>query len=446
MRVNQYRFKYIGILSRDKDKTYLNNQASHSLEGRGNKFTSRLNITAAVYREDGSLEGAGLASGNLFHLCNISNLVADAAWVFGTRYRETCDLSALDLFNITTVFYDLYVPFVSKEGKTLIYSVPNRILNNRKNKDEKEEKNWVLTDRFFLVDTVGGVRSEGKPPEIIRYLSKLELRVTLVNTRDSPDKPGMIHPPVAVLQYEEVTLDEARDGRKVEMVFSVSYKMDMKEAHKDVEISVGVLSVFAVLLAAIEAWSWSRRSGKLAADVSSLVTLIFSAAGYLSYVFLCVIFFSSLYWLIFFKQQTFVHVVLPTEEQERFIKHYLISACCLKLVNILFLIYSQISVDVFLLDWEKPPVVNTKSSKESSEPPISVWRTYLVANEWNELQVRRKTHAGLQLILMIFIMRVAGVENLATSDPHSRLGPEPGIYAAGHSYVCRLALGEVKFR
>ena len=61
-------------------------QASHSLEGRGDKFTSRLNITAAVYRTDGSLERVGLASGNLFHLCNISNLVADSAWVFGTRY------------------------------------------------------------------------------------------------------------------------------------------------------------------------------------------------------------------------------------------------------------------------------------------------------------------------------------------------------------------------
>ena len=343
----------------------------------------------------------------VFHLCNISNLVADAAWVFGTWYRERCDIAAIDLFNETSVFYDLYVPFVSKDGKTMIYSIPNRILNNKNNKDEKEEKNWVLTDRFFLVDTVGGVRAEGRPPEIVRYLARLELRVNLVNTRDSPDKPGMIHPPIAVLQYEEVTLDQARDGATVEMTFSVSYKMDMKEAHKDVEISVGVLSVFAVLLAAIEAWSWSRRSrklkkisgafnkkymfdrsGKLAVDVSSLVTLVFAAAGYLSYVFLCVIFFSSLYWFIFFKQQTFVHVVLPTEDQEQFIKRYLISAFGLKLVNILFLLYSQISVDVFLLDWEKPPVVNTKSSKDSSEPPISVWRTYLVANEWNELQVQ----------------------------------------------------------
>ena len=221
------------------------------------------------------------------------------------------------------------------------------------NKEEEEEKNWVLTSRFFLVDSVGGVRSGDTRPDVIRYLESLELRISLVNTRESPDKPGMIHPPLAVLKYREITKEEAKDGAEVAMKFSVSYKMDMKEAHKDVEISVGVLSVFAVLLSAVETWSWSRRSGKLAVDLSSLVMLLFTAAGYLSYVFLCVIFFSSLYWFIFFKQQTFVHVVLPTEEQEQFIKHYLISAFALKLINILFLLYSQITVDVFLLDWER---------------------------------------------------------------------------------------------
>ena len=415
-------------------------KASHSLHGRGNKFTSRLNITVAKYGIDGSFLGVGLASGNVFHLCNISNLVADAAWVFGTRYKQKCKLNALDLFNLTTIFYDLYVPFKNKEGIDLVYTIPNRILNKDQNREDKEEKNWILTDRFFLVDTVGGIRSKDKNPEKIRFLSYLELRVTLVNTRESPDKPGMIHPPIAVLKYEEVTLSQARDGAEIEMEFSVSYKMDMKEAHKDVEISVGVLSVFAVLLAVIEAWSWSRRSGKLAVDLSSLVTLVFTAAGYLSYVFLCVIFFSSLYWFIFFKQQTYVHVILPNEEQEFFIKQYLISAFALKLVNIGFLIYSQISVDVFLLDWEKPPLVTSKS-KESNEPPISVWRTYLVANEWNELQTRRKTHAGLQLIMIIFIMRVAGMENLTTADPHSHLWPKEGHYTAEHSYICRLALG-----
>ena len=301
----------------------------------------------AKYSVDGTFLGEGLAQGNVFHLCNISNYMADAAWVFGTRYKQSCRMKALELFNITTLFYDLYVPFRSKDGKTVLYSLPNRIMNKDNNKDEKNEKNWILTNRLFLVDSVGGVRVKDQFPETVRYLSRLELRVNMINTRESPEKPGMIHPPVAVLEYKEVTIDEARDGAEVEMIFSVDYKMNMKEANKDVEIAVGVLSVFAVLLSAVEAWSWSRRSGKVAVDLSSLVTLIFTAAGYLSYVFLCVIFFSSLYWFIFFKQQTYIHVVLPTEEQEQFIKHYLISAFSLKLVNILFLLYSQVINTVF---------------------------------------------------------------------------------------------------
>jgi hypothetical protein len=36
-------------------------------------------------------------------------------------------------------------------------------------------------------------------------------------------------------------------------------RMDMKHAEKDVEIAVGVMSALAVLLSAVEAWSWARR-------------------------------------------------------------------------------------------------------------------------------------------------------------------------------------------
>ena len=40
----------------------------------------------------------------------------------------------------------------------------------------------------------------------------------------------------------------------------------------------------------------SRRAGKVAVDLSSLVKMVVATAGNLSYVFLCVIFFSCLYW------------------------------------------------------------------------------------------------------------------------------------------------------
>ncbi len=62
------------------------------------------------------------------------------------------------------------------------------------------------------------------------------------------------------------------------------------------KISVGVMSVFAVLWAAMETWSWSRRSGKVSIDPITLVKLVAFTCGTLAHVFLAVFFFASLYW------------------------------------------------------------------------------------------------------------------------------------------------------
>ncbi len=64
----------------------------------------------------------------------------------------------------------------------------------------------------------------------------------------------------------------------------------------------------------VQCW-WCCRSGKVAVDLRSLAKLVVAAAGNLSHVFLAVVFFSSLYWFIFFKQQTFVHTMLPSPDQ-----------------------------------------------------------------------------------------------------------------------------------
>ena len=65
----------------------------------------------------------------------------------------------------------------------------------------------------------------------------------------------------------------------------------------------------------METWSWSRRSGKLAIDPFTLGKLLLNVCGNLAHVFLVVIFFTSLYWFAFFKQQNFLHVLLPSEKQ-----------------------------------------------------------------------------------------------------------------------------------
>jgi meckelin len=66
----------------------------------------------------------------------------------------------------------------------------------------------------------------------------------------------------------------------------------------------------------------------------------------------------------------------------------------------LVMIWRQINVDVFFVDWEQPRV------KTQMNFSVSAWRTYFVANEWNEIQTVRKTSLILQLAATTFLLKV----------------------------------------
>ena len=65
-------------------------------------------------------------------------------------------------------------------------------------------------------------------------------------------------------------------------------------------------------------------------DPILIVKLVAIAAGNLANVFFCVIFFTCLYWFVFYKEQNFLHAMLPSEDQEKIIKDYVISIFSLK--------------------------------------------------------------------------------------------------------------------
>lgn len=62
------------------------------------------------------------------------------------------------------------------------------------------------------------------------------------------------------------------------------------------------------------------------------------------------------------------------------------------------MIGEQCTIDIFFIDWECP--------KPAKGETVSVWRMYFVANEWNELQVTRKSSISLQIILTLLILKV----------------------------------------
>ena len=57
-----------------------------------------------------------------------------------------------------------------------------------------------------------------------------------------------------------------------------------------------------------------------------------------------------------------------------------------------WLLWFQSQVDIFLLDWERPRASSQSNQTGGGEnlvtmAPVSIWRTYFIANEWNEIQV-----------------------------------------------------------
>ena len=67
------------------------------------------------------------------------------------------------------------------------------------------------------------------------------------------------------------------------------------------------------------------------------------------------------------------------------------------------------------MDWERPKGLTASSNQAPdasgttptlNTAPISIWRTYFVANEWNEIQSLGKINYTLLLALVTFFIEV----------------------------------------
>ena len=115
-----------------------------------------------------------------------------------------------------------------------------------------------------------------------------------------------------------------------------------------------------------------------------------------------------------------------------------------KLLDLIHILVVQTSVDIFLIDWERPTVhefLNQKNQKQKKESSVSIWRTYFVANEWNEIQTARKINPIFQMITSVFFLSVIGFGNLATEDPYENFQlNNPDQYYAPMSAMFRFAM------
>ncbi|ESO89760.1 hypothetical protein LOTGIDRAFT_192673 [Lottia gigantea] len=413
-----------------------------------------LEFVAGEFNINGQFLGFKEVTGGLLQICDHPENVLDAAFVFGTVYSRSCDLKALKLWDkikYPTLFYDLYMKYRENSADQL-HTIPINVLNYRDNRGNQVNRggmnSWRIVKRFFLVDNEAGkdnddlfFKGEGQTATVVRYAKSIKLTIEL----QSETKEGKIYMPYFTIEYGEVSRADAEEGAKIS--FSVSYSMSQSDFYKDFQIATGVVCSLGFLYGVYRTWVWSRRAGRVNIDFATLMNFLFFLSGSLSNCFFAVTFGISFYWLVFFKGQDAAFLVHPSGKGLEEWTILFIVAFVMKFLNVIHIIVMQCIIDIFFIDWERPiaRAINNQSQDKRSrqEMPVSIWRTYFVANEWNELQGIRKLNKIFQVFAVLFFLKVVGFENVTTMDPDGSVSKSDDVYKSEMSYVFRYAIASL---
>uniref|UniRef100_A0A7N8X8J7 Transmembrane protein 67 n=1 Tax=Mastacembelus armatus TaxID=205130 RepID=A0A7N8X8J7_9TELE len=400
-----------------------------------------IKLLAVVYNVRGEfLRWEQVGGGNL-QLCPEVASKQAAAFSFGTAYQESCDLSVAKLLDghPEPLFYDVFMDLGGKKNRELL-PLPTLVYNQQYNGrfiNQDSMKDWYLSRRMFLVDTLSGrEKSITSQPKVIRVASSVTIRWLVPRTRE-----GQIFPPLMTVTYSDIPITDI-NTQTVSATFAVEYEMDQSEARIKTDTALGVMGGVAVLYSLLKTISWKRRIASPLIDVMTMLKFALFYAGDLANVFFAVTVGTGLYWLIFYKAQQFVSVLLPLPHQEKQFVTYIGCAFALKAVQFLHKLSLQVSIDIFLIDWERPrnKVSRTVQELKRDPAPVSIWRTYFVANEWNEIQTIRKISPTFQIMTVLFFLEVLGFSNLALRDPWPNLQRSSQTYTPSYSLTLRYGL------
>lgn len=408
---------------------------------KSNDQASNLKFLAALYDVRGQFIGWRSLNGGLFQLCPDVPKRLDAAFNFGTTYEQNCEMSVSKLLydHPEPVFFDVYLTYAGNDGQQNIWPVP--VLNqNLQHNDQfinlgNNINNWILTRRIFLVDSLSGrENSLTSLPNVIRIASKITIRISLV----PETQKGAIYPPLMIVEYRDVQVQNP-DKQNVQVSFSVQYEMDQSDFLVQTDVALGVLGGLAVLWSLLKTAAWKRRIGSQVLDLQTVIQFLILYAGVLANVFFTVTVGTGFYWLLLFKGQQHVSVLLPLPDDEKDFITYVSCAFVLKALQFLHILVSQLSIHIFFIDWERPKNKPLKSEGggKSSIFPVSIWRTYFIANEWNEIQTVRRINPLFQVLVVLFFLQIVGFENLALRDSSSSLSRDAQDYVAPWSRILR---------
>ena len=326
---------------------------------------------------------------------------------------------------------------------------------NRIKEDSVDDR---YTRRFFLFDNVSG-RSAMNGHEILRYAKNMVLQTTIQN-----EDPSKIHPPRLIIEYAEVFVNSVVESNVDSIMFKMEYTMDTKNFWNAVKILVGFVSAIAALIWILRVNNWFCRNNRPMDDVrrnnyhndpeyydtTSRILVMnfihFIMLALHSFVIAFTPFIVGLctYWFLFFKLQKEVFLMLPpvndefrpkddlTSDEYWFYKFFFHALFWCQTTYIFYTIFRQSRIHIFFIDWEKSNCsgnnVDSLGQKIENNHSVSTWRSVLIANKWNDMQVMRKTCAEFNLLCITFFLIGLKLYNNSISKPNLNRATDEGSY------------------
>ncbi|KAI3383805.1 hypothetical protein SNEBB_010225 [Seison nebaliae] len=417
--------------------------------------TNVLNIRLATYDEMGRFIGLI----NAFHdaiiqLCGGRHYGSIYAYLFGNNYRQKCHISYDWLKNHSpnTLFFDAYLETYETDKK---YS-------KRKKRSSKKEtrklypilvkiKNGVqnitqYTRRFFIIDKVGGKDRYGTFKRI-RYAKKIKMNIELV--RQTKNTSAFIYPIMMEIEYASFNSSRTyRLDETTEVMFEMEYKMNLNWFSIPLIIFLVIGSIIGISIGIFKSMNWKKMDGRELPDILVLIRFSVYSMGLMADAIFLILISVAFWYLIFFKRQDVAYVMLPTPSQMSLFKITLIICLICKTMEIIQLLFSQITIDIFFLDWERLNLVsscsdagdrNIRSDPHDMKNHVSAWRTYFIVHEWINLQTKRKVNLPIHLFILLFVLIICDIQKYSTSDP--TLQSNELLASAPYHSLLRLAVG-----
>jgi meckelin len=412
------------LVQEDIGDTFATRESSQGTHG--------LNVVLASYALNGSFLGFQDGSEELM-LCDDAYIRSLGYWPVGMTYQQQCNvrIDQLQTKGRTPMFYSPYL----RVGDTL-YSIPVLVEGLRGDNGAlvnsgTDRTSWRLAKLFYLAESTStdGVSTN--------YASYMELMV-------EPRGGGLIYPSHLRIRYSS---SSGVSSQTVQVQFSVVYEGSVLAQQIAVGVVVGVLSLLSLFYVGFKVYGYIRRSGRNFCELPTLFFMVAECCSLIAGIVFVVVLLTSIVVLIFFKSQVPLAFVLPTDHQEvMYIVLVALGLLC-ELVNIVYIMWFQCSVDIFFIDWEKPKgqIVTADTTTQTPEgslkvAPVSIWRTYFVANEWNEIQSLRKGHPLVLLLAVLLLLEVISLGNIGNREPIAHVFYDSSEYTPPSSRILRFAL------